>query len=231
MSARSKPKPRRKPPADRFTRRLRGRDVMLWLGHSYLDGLAMKNVLVGLGLSALLVAPAFAALQPGAKAPSFTLPAALAGRDFTYDLAANLKKGPAVVYFYPAAFTGGCSAEAHEFAENIDNFKALGASVIGVSGDNIGTLEKFSTASCGSKFPVAADPKGEVIAKYDVAISNAAIKLALKTSRGLDSPSERTSFLVAPDGTILAAYTAMDASKHVSTLMDALKKWRETHKA
>jgi peroxiredoxin Q/BCP len=191
----------------------------------------MKRLLVGLAATALIATPSFAALKEGAKAPDFTLAAALAGKDFTYDLGSQLKKGPAVVYFYPAAFTGGCSAEAHEFAENIDNFKALGASVIGVSGDNIGTLEKFSTASCGSKFPVAADPKGEVIAKYDVTMGNPAIKMALKTSKGLDNASERTSFLVAPDGTILATYSAMDASKHVSTMLAALKTWRETHKA
>ncbi|MFV4649223.1 redoxin domain-containing protein, partial [Mycobacterium tuberculosis] len=95
----------------------------------------MKRLLAGLALSALIAAPAFAALSTGAKAPDFTLQAALGGKDFTYQLATELKKGPAVVYFYPKAFTKGCSAEAHEFAENMDNFKALGASVIGVSGD------------------------------------------------------------------------------------------------
>ncbi len=187
----------------------------------------MKRLLLGFVAASLIAAPAFAALEKGAKAPDFTLPAALAGKDFTYDLASALKKGPAVVYFYPKAFTSGCSAEAHEFAENMDNFKALGASVIGVSGDDIAALEKFSTASCGSKFPVAADPKGEVIAKYDVKMDNPVAKTMLK----LDHPSNRTSFLVAPDGTVLATYSALDASKHVSTMLDALKAWRETHKA
>jgi len=186
----------------------------------------MKRLLAGLALSSLLAAPAaFAALTTGATAPDFTLPAALAGKDFTYDLASALKKGPAVVYFYPKAFTSGCSAEAHEFAENMDNFKALGASVIGVSGDNIEALEKFSTASCGSKFPVAADPKGEVIAKYGV--SSEMVKTALK----MEAASDRTSFLVAPDGKVIATYSALDASKHVSTMLEALKTWRETHKA
>ena len=188
----------------------------------------MKRLLAGLALTSMLAAPAaFAALATGATAPEFTLPAALAGKDFTYDLASALKKGPAVVYFYPKAFTSGCSAEAHEFAENIDNFKALGATVIGVSGDNIEALEKFSTASCGSKFPVAADPKGEVIAKYDVALPIPGASTMLK----MDHPANRTSYLVAPDGTVIATYTAMDASKHVSTMLDALMAWRETHKA
>ncbi len=187
----------------------------------------MKRLLLGIAAAAMIAAPAMAALQPGAKAPDFTLPAALAGKDFTFDLASALQKGPAVVYFYPKAFTSGCSAEAHEFAENMDNFKAMGASVIGVSGDNIAALEKFSTASCGSKFPVAADPKGDVIAKYDVSLKMPGAGLMLK----MDHPSDRTSFLVAPDGTVLATYSAMDASKHVSTMLAALKTWRETHKA
>lgn len=184
-----------------------------------------RSFLAALALAGLIAAPALAALNTGAKAPAFTLPAALDGKDFTYDLASELKKGPAVVYFYPKAFTKGCSAEAHEFAENIDNFKALGASVIGVSGDNIAALEKFSKAECASKFPVAADPKGEVIAKYDVNLG------IMSKAIGLDHASNRTSFLVAPDGTVIAQYSALDASQHVSKMLEALKTWRETHKA
>jgi len=187
----------------------------------------MKRLLAGLALSALFTVPASAALAPGATAPEFTLPAALGGKDFTFDLASALKKGPTVVYFYPKAFTSGCSAEAHEFAENIDNFKALGATVIGVSGDNIKVLEDFSTKDCASKFPVAADPKGDVIAKYDVALSMPGASLMMK----MDHPSNRTSFLVAPDGKVIATYSALDASKHVATMLAALKTWRETHKA
>ncbi len=188
----------------------------------------MKRLLPGLAALTLFAAPAAqAALATGAVAPDFTAPAALDGKDFTYTLAAALKKGPAVVYFYPKAFTSGCSAEAHEFAENIDNFKALGASVIGVSGDNIKTLEDFSKKDCASKFPVAADPKGEVIAKYDVALNVPGASLMTK----LDHPSNRTSFLVAPDGKVIAVYSALNASKHVSTMLTALKAWRDAHKA
>jgi peroxiredoxin len=188
----------------------------------------MKRLLLGAVAAALLAAPvAYAAISVGATAPDFTAPAALDGKDFTYKLADALQKGPAVVYFYPKAFTSGCSAEAHEFAENIENFKALGASVIGVSGDDIKTLEDFSKKDCASKFPVAADPKGEVIAKYDVALKIPGATLMTK----LDHPSDRTSFLVAPDGKVIAVYSALNASKHVSTMLAALKTWRETHKA
>lgn len=193
----------------------------------------MSAQTAALGLASLAVAlsvsagPAAAALKTGAKAPDFTLPAALGGKDFTYDLAQALKTGPAVVYFYPKAFTSGCSAEAHEFAENMDAFKAMGATVVGVSGDDIKTLEAFSTKDCASKFPVAADPKGEVIAKYDVSLAIPGASMMMKMAH----PSNRTSFLIAPDGTVLAVYSALDASKHVSTMMEALKQYRATHKA
>ena len=80
----------------------------------------MRRGLIGFGLALLSAAPAFAALAPGAKAPEFTLPAALGGKDFTYDLASALKTGPAVVYFYPKAFTSGCSAEAHACSKVLD---------------------------------------------------------------------------------------------------------------
>src|SRR6516164_1738237 len=107
--------------------------------------------------SVAFAAPAAAALKVGDKAPDFTAQAALDGKNFTFKLADALKKGPVVVYFYPKAFTKGCSLEAHAFADSMDKFNALGASVIGVSHDDIATLDKFSVSDCVSKFPVASD--------------------------------------------------------------------------
>lgn len=188
----------------------------------------MIRLFAAAATTALLIAsPAFAALKTGDKAPTFTLPAALGGKEFTFDLASALKKGPVVVYFYPKAFTAGCSAEAHDFAEHMDDFKAMGASVIGVSGDKMASLEQFSQKDCGSKFPVAADTGGEVIGKYDVALPGMIAKSVLQ----LDHASNRTSYLVAPDGSIVAVHSANDASKHVSTMLDALKGWKAQKKA
>ena len=107
--------------------------------------------------TALLALPAFAALKPGDNAPDFTAQASLGGNVFTFSLADALKKGPVVLYFYPAAFTKGCTIEAHDFAEATDTYHSLGATVIGVSHDNIDTLNKFSVSECRSKFAVAAD--------------------------------------------------------------------------
>ena len=110
---------------------------------------------------------ALAALKPGDKAPEFSAPSSLGGQVSTFSLSEALKKGPVVLYFYPAAFTSGCTIEAHLFAEAVDRYKALGATVIGVSGDNIETLNKFSVSECRSKFAVAADVDKKIMKAYD----------------------------------------------------------------
>src|SRR5688572_13880250 len=105
-------------------------------------------------------APSLAALKTGAKAPDFSAQAYLAGQPFTFKLADALKKGPVVVYFFPAAHTPGCNLEAHLFSEAIEQFKANNATVIGITAGNVDELADFSkeTEHCGGKFPVAADP-------------------------------------------------------------------------
>jgi thioredoxin-dependent peroxiredoxin len=167
-----------------------------------------------LGLSLLLISSsAPAALAPGAKAPDFTTQGALAGKPFQFRLAQALKKGPVVLYFFPAAFTSGCTVEAHEFAEATPEFNKLGATVIGMSADGIEKLQKFSVEACRNKFAVAtASPA--VIKGYDV---------ALQVKPGL---TNRTSYVIAPDGRIIHAYTAMAVQGHVSGTMDAVKKWK-----
>lgn len=117
-----------------------------------------------------MTAAASAALSVGAKAPDFSLQASLGGNVYTFKLADALKQGPVVLYFYPAAFTKGCTMEAHDFADAIDKYKALGATVIGVSHDPIDKLQKFSTSECRSKFPVAADTDETVIKEYDAVL-------------------------------------------------------------
>ncbi len=155
--------------------------------------------------------PAFAALKAGDVAPTFTAQASLGGKVFDFDLAAALKKGPVVLYFYPAAFTKGCTIEAHDFAEAIAKYKALGATVIGVSHDTIDTLNKFSVSECRSKFAVAADPELKVANSYD-----SVIKLAPKYA-------SRTSYVISPAGKIVYSYTDMNPDKHVANTLEALQ--------
>src|SRR5271163_2247866 len=144
----------------------------------------MKRLMILAAGSAMLAAPVYAVLSDGAQAPIFTTQATLAGQPFTFSLADALKKGPVVLYFYPAAFTPGCTVEAHNFADATEKFAALGATVIGVSHDNIATLDKFSVSDCRSKFAVAADPDGKVIKAYD-------------TKMTLLPYSDRTSYVIA----------------------------------
>src|ERR1700739_1572793 len=119
---------------------------------------------------ALTTSAAYAALPDGAKAPQINTLASLAGKEFSFSLADALKKGPVVLYFYPAAFTKGCTIEAHDFADAIDRYQALGATVIGVSHDDIKKLDAFSPSECRSKFAVAADPEQKVIKAYDAVL-------------------------------------------------------------
>ena len=176
-----------------------------------------RSMILAMG-SAVLAAPLYAALSTGAQAPDFTTQATLAGKPFTFSLADALKTGPVVLYFYPAAFTKGCTVEAHDFAEATDKFKSLGATVIGVSHDNIDTLNKFSVSECRNKFAVASDPDQKITKEYDSV-------LAAKPEY-----ANRTSYVIAPTGKIIYEYTAMDPDKHVENTMAAVEKWKSEHK-
>jgi len=173
----------------------------------------MKRI-SGLALASLLAAApltgAFAALPVGGKAPVFDLKASLGGKEFAFSLSDALKQGPVVLYFYPAAFTRGCTIEAHDFADATDAFKAMHATVLGVSMDKIDKLDKFSVSDCRSKFAVAADSDGAVATAYDA-------KMPLLHF------ASRTSYVVAPDGKILMAYSASSPDEHVSRTMAAVK--------
>ncbi len=167
-------------------------------------------------LALAVTTPSFAALKPGAIAPSFQTQAALGGKPFTFSLDAARKKGPVVVYFFPAAFTSGCTAEAHEFAEAMPEFKKLGASVIGAAGDSIEKLAKFSVEECRSAFPVGIATK-QMAKGFDVAIP-------------VIGRTNRTSYLIAPNGQILYAHSNGDYRGHVTGVMTALKAWKATQK-
>lgn len=157
------------------------------------------------------MAPAYAALDIGEAAPRFTANAAVAGKTFRYSLADALAKGPVVVYFFPAADSADCSIEAHAFAEAIDQFTALGATVIGVSADDIGTLTKFSVRACNGKFPVASDESKSVIRSFD----------ALMQTR--PDFANRLSYVIASDGRIAYFYQNLNPDRHVERMLGAVR--------
>lgn len=186
----------------------------------------MKVVLAGLLLSGALAQPAFAALKEGDKAPQFKAPASLAGKEFTFTLKDALKKGPVVVYFYPAAFTGGCNTQAHAFSENSDKFAAAGASIIGVSLDKIATLNQFSADPeyCAGKIPVASDADGKIARSYDLQVREA--KPGAKNTRGDEIGhgfAERTTFVVTPDGKVAATVSNMSPAENVAKTLEAVQ--------
>jgi peroxiredoxin len=173
--------------------------------------MTMSRLLACLSLCVPLAAQA--ALAVGDKAPDFTTQASLGGKVFSYNLAGALKEGPVVLYFYPAAFTQGCTIEAHDFAEATDAYKRLGATVIGVSHDSIDVLNRFSVSECRSKFPVAADTDQRIMKAYDAVLP------------GRPEYANRTSYVIAPDGRILYTYTALNPDRHVQNTLEAVRRW------
>jgi peroxiredoxin len=169
----------------------------------------MRKLLTGLAALTLSL-PAQAALPVGAKAPDFTTTGAVGGKPFRIELKDQLKNGPVVLYFFPKAFTSGCTAEAHAFSEAVGDFKKAGARVIGMSADNLETLKKFSVEECRSAFPVAtATP--ETIKAYDV---------ALKQKPSL---TDRTSYVIDRKGRIAFVHSDLDYSEHVAKTLAAVK--------
>ena len=168
----------------------------------------MRKLLTALTL-ALVAAPVSAALKPGARAPNFVTIGAIGGKPFKLDLSEQLRHGPVVLYFYPKAFTSGCTLEAHAFSVAIPDFTKAGARVIGMSADNLETLKKFSVEACRNAFPVASADK-KVIKAYDVAIPVVGL-------------SNRTSYVIAKDGRIVMAHSEMDWKDHVTKSLAAVK--------
>ena len=176
--------------------------------------LAPLTVMAAAALLAPL--PVAAALAPGAKAPDFTTRGAVAGKVVQVHLAEQLRKGPVVLYFFPAAFTSGCSAEARAFAEKVPAFRAAGATVIGMSADPVEPLQRFSATECAGKFAVAsAGPR--VIAGYDVALG--------RQVQGRDV-TRRTSYVIARDGRIAFVHDDMDPAQHVALTLAVVQKMK-----
>lgn len=161
-----------------------------------------------------IAAPAAAALAPGAAAPDFTTRGAIAGKIVTVSLAEQLRRGPVVLYFFPAAFTSGCNAEARAFAEKIADFRAAGATVIGMSADPVDALAKFSSSECAGKFAVAS--AGPAVVKgYDVALPTA-YKGRMITGR--------TSYVIARDGRVAFVHDDMSPANHVALTLAAVRR-------
>ena len=171
------------------------------------------------GILAIMHRPAHAALEPGTQAPMFTTQATLGTNVFTFSLADALKKGPVVLYFFPAAFTKGCTQEAHDFADAIDKYKSFKATLIGISKDDIAKLKEFGTNECREKFAVGSDADLTIAKSYDATI----------TFKG-DLYANRVSYVIAPSGKIVYQYTSLDPAQHVANTIEALEKLQKNAK-
>src|SRR5438270_10773316 len=170
----------------------------------------MRKLLIAIVASSIAISPASAALKVGDKAPDFTTTGAVGGKEFKLHLADQLKKGPVVLYFFPKAFTSGCTAEAHAFSESIGDFKKAGAQVIGMSADDIKTLHDFSTKECRSAFPVAtASP--QIQKAYDVAWA------------AHPGVTTRTSYVIGKDRKVVMVHDDLDFSQHVAKTLAAVQ--------
>ena len=173
---------------------------------------ALLAVVAALDLATTQV---YAALPVGASAPPVTTQAVIAGKPFEFRLSEALKKGPVVLYFFPAAFTSGCTIEAHDFSDATAQFSAEGATVIGLAHDPIEKLSRFSVTECRNRFAVG--------------VASSAIISAYKVRMPVLSMSDRTSYVIAPDGKIILAYSALSPGGHVSRTLAAVKAWRAAH--
>ena len=170
----------------------------------------MRKQLLGLCLAALMAGPASAALPAGSKAPDFTTTGALGGKPFKLHLAEQLRKGPVVLYFFPKAFTKGCTLEAHAFSEASKEFRKAGARVIGMSSDDLPTLQRFSVEACRNAFPVAT-ASADIQKAYDTAWAE---------HPGLTT---RTSYVIDRSGKIVFVHSDLDWSEHVAKTLAAVK--------
>ena len=172
-----------------------------------------------------LAAPALADLKPGSKAPDFTTDAYTAGKPHKFKLSDALKKGPVVMYFFPAAYTGGCNIETKMFSDAADQYKAQIATLVGITAGNVDRIAEYSkdTEYCAGKFPLLADPGAKIARQYEASRDFGASTATVKADGAI---STRTSYVLAPSGEVLHAYTESRPQEHVAQTLGAVKAWK-----
>ncbi len=193
----------------------------------------MKSLLPALLLLTAAL-PCTAALPEGQVAPAIHAPGALAGKPLDYSLSEALRRGPVVVYFYPSAFTRGCNLQAHTFSTRMDQFNAAGATVVGVSLDDVGRLIDFSADPeyCAGRLAVVSDADGRIASAYALQVRDAPD--GRKDTRGADihhGLSERTTFVIGQDGRIVATLQGLDPVPNVDRALAVVEQLAAQHHA
>ncbi|WP_118858051.1 peroxiredoxin [Sphingomonas mesophila] len=170
----------------------------------------MRQFVFATIVALLAAAPSTAALEKGVRAPDFATTGSLGGKEFKLQLKQQLKRGPVVLYFFPKAFTEGCTLESRAFSQAMPEFKKAGAQVIGMSSDDLATLKRFSKEECRDAFPVAsATPT--IVKAYDV------------TLKAKPELTKRTSYVIDRSGRIVMVHDDMKWSEHVTKSLAAVR--------
>ena len=148
-------------------------------------------------------------LQPGAKAPAFTLPS----QDGTPINLSDYHGKWVVLYFYPKDKSTGCTIQAHAYQSDLSKFEAQHAVVLGVSLDTAESHKSFCTQD-GLTFKLLADPERQAATAYGV---------PLMTFKDMKF-DERDTFLIAPDGTIAEVWKKVDPRTDSTTVLQAIAK-------
>ena len=145
-------------------------------------------------------------IQAGSRAPDFELPDAT-GRPV--HLQERLAEGPVVLFFYPAALSGGCTAEVCHFRDLAAEFAAAGAQPIGISTDAMAQQHRFASKT-GVDFPLVSDAHGDVARAYGV-------------KRRYVTPVKRATFVIDTEGVIREVIASeWNMNVHADKALDAL---------
>lgn len=170
----------------------------------------MKQLFAGIAAVALTGSIAHADLEVGDAAPDFTVSGFQAGQTVEMTLSEALANGPVVAFFFPAAYTSGCEAEAALFAQSIEDFNALGAQVIGLTAGNVDRLAEFSTQHCADAYPVFG-VDSDMIRDYEARM------------RPGGQWTGRITYVIDQDSTIAYHYASGNPSEHASNALEALR--------
>lgn len=176
-------------------------------------------------LFALMLTPllSYAQLEIGAKAPSFE---ATDDEGNTWSSDKHIGKSVLVVYFYPAAMTGGCTKQACSFRDDKTKLEELGATVIGVSGDEVENLKYFKEAH-DLNFTLLSDPDGDIARKFGVPVKEGGSIVRsiggsdITLQRGVTT--SRWTFIVDKEGKVAYKNTEVNAEEDSKNVMEAIQ--------
>ncbi|MCF8380581.1 MAG: peroxiredoxin [Bacteroidales bacterium] len=133
-----------------------------------------------------------------------------------------------VVYFYPAAMTGGCTKQACAYRDTKDELSSLNAEVVGISGDAVENLKLFKTAHA-LNFTLLSDPEGLIASQFGVPVSFGEKSIEREVDGithilSRDVTTARWTFVFDKEGKLIYKSTSVDAAEDSKLVVDVLKK-------